>query len=79
MAIGHWRVSGAARAVGYRTAIAAMASGLLTLLGVFGRPPLPDVPKVHVEFDHAWDLDGNSVSRHEWLERAQRVAAAHRP
>ena len=70
MTMPQWRGSGAARAVGYRTAIAATASAVLTVLAMFARPPLPDVPKVHVEFDHAWDLDGTPVSRHEWLERA---------
>lgn len=63
-------VNGAKRAVGGRTAVASMAFGVLTALAMFARPALPDVPKVHVKFDQAWDLDGHPVSRHQWLERA---------
>lgn len=54
-----------------RVVVAILAFGLLAGLAMFARPGVPaDLPKVHVRFDQAYDLDGRPVTRTEWINRA---------
>jgi hypothetical protein len=52
--------------------VAAIGSLVLvwSMLGLFARPGVPDMPKTKVVISQAFDQDGRQVTRQEWLHRA---------